>query len=158
MLALRLPLAQGLACHSRSEPGAWRRAELQSLPKANLSPHGEVRAKRASNHEGVVQVTVYILRCCDGSYYTGLTRGDADARAWEHNTDPYRRIYGPPAASEACLSGNYERLTDAIARERRIKGWSRAKKEALMRGDYDGLLPLSSRPSRRASRAPQDEG
>jgi len=38
----------------------------------------------------------------------------------------------------------YERITDAIARERQIKGWSRAKKEALIRGDYEALPALSS--------------
>ena len=35
-----------------------------------------------------MQDTVYILLCADGSYYTGLTRGDAEACAWEHNHDP----------------------------------------------------------------------
>ena len=36
-----------------------------------------------------MQATVYILRCADGSYYTGLTREDVDSlRVWEHNNDP----------------------------------------------------------------------
>jgi putative endonuclease len=33
----------------------------------------------------------------------------------------------------------FERITDAIAAERQIKNWSRAKKEALIRGDFDAL-------------------
>jgi putative endonuclease len=39
----------------------------------------------------------------------------------------------------------FERITDAIAAERQVKGWSRAKKEALMRGDFDALQRLSRR-------------
>jgi len=42
-------------------------------------------------------------------------------------------------------SAHYERLTDAIAAERQIKGWSRAKKEALIRGDYEALPALAAR-------------
>jgi len=43
----------------------------------------------------------------------------------------------------------FERITDAIAAERQIKGWSRAKKEALMRGDFDALRALSKRKAAR---------
>jgi len=43
---------------------------------------------------------------------------------------------------------HYERITDAIAAERRIKGWSRAKKEAYMRGDFLALVALSKRGSK----------
>ncbi|HKN26466.1 MAG TPA: hypothetical protein VJY34_00700 [Roseiarcus sp.] len=43
------------------------------------------------------------------------------------------------------FSEHYERIVDAIAAERRIKGWSRAKKEAYMRGDFPTLVSLSLR-------------
>ena len=39
----------------------------------------------------------------------------------------------------------FQFITDAIAAERQIKGWSRAKKEAMMRGDWNGLTALSRR-------------
>jgi putative endonuclease len=39
----------------------------------------------------------------------------------------------------------FDRITEAIAAERQIKGWSRAKKEALIRGDYAGLRSASRR-------------
>ena len=42
-------------------------------------------------------------------------------------------------------SEHYERIVDAIAAERRIKGWSRAKKEAYMRGDFSTLVALAKR-------------
>ena len=42
-------------------------------------------------------------------------------------------------------SAHFDRITDAIAMERQIKGWSRAKKEALIRGNYDALPALAAR-------------
>jgi len=42
-------------------------------------------------------------------------------------------------------SQHFDRITDAIAAERRLKGWSRAKKEALIRGDWDRISVLSAR-------------
>jgi putative endonuclease len=46
------------------------------------------------------------------------------------------------------FSEHYERIVDAIAAERRIKGWSRAKKEAYMRGDFTALVALAKRGSK----------
>jgi putative endonuclease len=43
----------------------------------------------------------------------------------------------------------FERISDAIAAERQVKGWSRAKKEALIRGDFEALRMLSKRSTRR---------
>jgi putative endonuclease len=45
------------------------------------------------------------------------------------------------------FSEHYERIVDAIAAERRIKGWSRAK-EAYMRGDFPALVALAKRGSK----------
>lgn len=100
-----------------------------------------------------MQATVYILRCADGSYYVGLTRQGVEARVWEHNNEPIDSYTARrrPVTLVACEI--YDRLTDAIVRERQIKGWRRAKKEALIRGDYEALPALSSRPSRRAGLA-----
>jgi len=43
------------------------------------------------------------------------------------------------------LGGAFPDITDAIAVERQIKGWSRAKKEALIRGDYEMIKQLAKR-------------
>jgi len=40
---------------------------------------------------------------------------------------------------------HYERIDEAVAAERRVKGWSRAKKEASMRGDFASLSALARR-------------
>jgi putative endonuclease len=96
-----------------------------------------------------MQVAVYILRCADGSYYTGLTKQDAEARAWEHNNDPIDSYTARRRPVTLVFTETYDRITDAIARERQIKGWSRRKKEALIRGDYEALPALASRAASR---------
>ncbi|MFZ1682268.1 MAG: GIY-YIG nuclease family protein [Rhizobiaceae bacterium] len=93
-----------------------------------------------------MEATVYILRCADGSYYTGLTRQEIEARVWEHNNLPNDKGYTARRRPVTLVfSETYDRLLDAIARERQIKGWSRAKKEALIALDYERLPGLSVR-------------
>ena len=96
-----------------------------------------------------MQGTVCILRCADGSYYTGLTKQDPEVRAWEHNNDPIDSYTARRRPVTLVFVEVYDRLTDAIARERQIEGWSRRKKEALIRGDYEALPALASRSSKR---------
>jgi putative endonuclease len=92
--------------------------------------------------------TIYILRCSDGSYYTGITRRPVEERVSEHALglhDGYTFARRPVTLVHA---ESYERIDEAIAAERRIKGWSRAKKEAYIRGDFAALTALSLRRSR----------
>lgn len=90
---------------------------------------------------------VYILHCADGSYYTGMTRAEEpDQRLSEHLMK-----LSPSAFTASRLpvhlvySEYFDLVVDAIAAERKIKGWSRAKKEALIRGDWSSLQVLSKR-------------
>ena len=89
---------------------------------------------------------VYILQCADGAFYTGLTRREPDERESEHNQglDPLSFTFSRRPVSLVWCE-NFDRYDEAIATERRIKGWSRAKKEALIRRDYDQLPTLASR-------------
>ena len=103
---------------------------------------------------------VYILRCADDSYYTGLTRTSLELRIAKHNLGHYDGDTARRRPVVLAWSQDFQRLVDAIAAERRIKGWSRAKKEALIAGDMAALQRLSRRgsklashPSRRASRS-----
>ena len=95
--------------------------------------------------------TLYILRCADGSYYTGLTRRSVDERLSEHQNgcSAYTSRRRPVAVAHA---EHYPIITDAIAAERRIKGWTRAKKEAYMRGDFPSLCALARRRGRKGPR------
>jgi predicted GIY-YIG superfamily endonuclease len=85
---------------------------------------------------------VYVLRCSDGSYYTGHT-DDLDLRMAQHSAG----AGGDYTCGRRPLTLAFaEALTtrdDAKAAELEIKGWSRAKKEALFARDWDRLRALA---------------
>jgi putative endonuclease len=74
---------------------------------------------------------LYILRCADGSYYVGTTRKSAEERISEHNAGLHGGYTSTRRPVALVFAQHFEIITDAIAAERQIKGWSRAKKEAL---------------------------
>jgi putative endonuclease len=88
---------------------------------------------------------VYILLCADRSHYVGSATGDELApRVAQHNSG----FYGYTSTRrpvELAWSQHFEQITDAIAAERQLKGWSRAKKEALVRGDWNSVQRLAKR-------------
>ena len=90
----------------------------------------------------------YILLCADGSYYTGTARDGLDRRISEHNAGAYGGYTESRLPVTLVFSQWFDRVTDAIAAERQVKGWSRAKKEALIQGRWDLLPELSKRGSR----------
>jgi len=90
-----------------------------------------------------VTAFVYILRCRDGSYYTGSTRTSLDQRVAEHNAGVYGGYTARRRPVDLVYSQEFARIEDAIAAERRIKGWSRAKKEALISGNLELLRILA---------------
>jgi putative endonuclease len=95
-----------------------------------------------------VNAFVYILRCGDGSYYVGSARGTSlDKRISEHQTGVYPGYTRQRRPVTLVYAELFERIADAVAMERRIKGWSRAKKEALIQRDWDRLQYLARRPS-----------
>jgi putative endonuclease len=78
---------------------------------------------------------VYILECADGSYYTGVTN-DLERRIKEHNLGIDRESY--TYLRRPLTLKHYEYFTDpeqAIMWEKKIKGWSRRKKKAMIEGD-----------------------
>ena len=97
----------------------------------------------------------YMLRCADGTYYVGSTI-DLEARLWQHNHGPLGAAYTRKRRPvELIWSAWYDRIEDAFALEKQVQGWSRRKREALIRGEWDKLPDLSRRPSvqRRLGRA-----
>ncbi|MBE9551844.1 MAG: GIY-YIG nuclease family protein [Proteobacteria bacterium] len=88
---------------------------------------------------------VYILRCADGKYYVGSTRDSLEKRIAEHNSGFYDGYTAGRRPVELLWSQDFDRITDAIAAERQLKGWSRSKKEALISGDLNLLRLLSKR-------------
>ncbi|MDO8975418.1 GIY-YIG nuclease family protein [Reyranella sp.] len=88
---------------------------------------------------------VYMVRCADDSYYVGSARLGLERRLSEHNNGicgvyTAKRLPVTPVWSE-----HFQKITDAIAVERQVKGWPRAKKEALIRGDFGSIQMLAKR-------------
>ena len=91
---------------------------------------------------------VYILKCADGSYYTGSHRGDdLDVRVGDHQQGRGSEYTAKRRPVTLVYSDWFTLITDAIAAERQIKGWSRAKKEALIEGKFEVLPGLAKRKS-----------
>lgn len=92
-------------------------------------------------------IHVYMLRCADGSYYVGSYRGDwIETRVSEHNEVKYPTAYTfTRRPVELVWSDYFPNAHDAIAFERKLKGWSRMKKEAFLRGDRTALIAYSRR-------------
>ncbi len=85
---------------------------------------------------------VYILKCSDGSYYTGVTN-DLVRRFAEHQSGSHIGYTSERLPVELVYSTEIDRPLDAIAVEKQLKNWSRAKKEALMKGDFNLLHELA---------------
>jgi putative endonuclease len=96
-----------------------------------------------------VTVYLYILRCADGSYYVGTTRGSLEIRVAQHNTGHFGGYTAKRRPVTLAFSQDFQRIEDAISAERQIKGWHREKKEALIRGELGRLPELSKRGMRK---------
>jgi putative endonuclease len=87
----------------------------------------------------------YMLRCADGTYYVGSARLGLERRLAEHNAGTYGGYTSKRRPVSLVWSQYFLNITDAIGAERQIKGWSRAKKEALIKDDYEAIRLLSKR-------------
>jgi putative endonuclease len=83
---------------------------------------------------------VYILECSDGSYYTGST-DDINKRLWQHEqgVEPSSYTYSRRPVKLVWTSAETQHYYDALRWERQVKGWSRIKKQALIRGEFDAI-------------------
>ena len=83
---------------------------------------------------------VYIIECADGRLYTGLT-DDVDRRFREHqNRGSHFTSYNP--AVKLLYQESFLQKSAAAKREKQIKGWTRRKKLALIKGDLELLKKL----------------
>ena len=96
---------------------------------------------------------IYILKCSDGTYYTGLTR-ELDARLDEPQTGKHPESYTfRRRPVELVWSEIVDSYPEAFQWEHQIKGLSRAKKEALIRGDIHGIHDIVKNERRRRDTA-----
>lgn len=86
---------------------------------------------------------VYILKCSDGSYYTGHT-DNIESRISAHKQGFISGYTSTRLPVEVVYVGMCGTRYEALANERRIKRWTRAKKEALIRGDWAEIERLTN--------------
>jgi predicted GIY-YIG superfamily endonuclease len=89
--------------------------------------------------------TVYMLECADGSYYVGMTER-LELRLAEHQSgfDPSSYTYRRRPV-KLVWSQDFQSQQQAFFRERQVKGWSRAKRIALIHGDWDKIHGIVKR-------------
>jgi putative endonuclease len=91
------------------------------------------------------QSYVYILKCSNDSYDTGVT-SNLEQRMFQHDIAFFPNCY--TADKRPLQLVFYAEFTDinlAFEKEKQIKKWSRSKKEALINGDYDNLPNLAKK-------------
>jgi predicted GIY-YIG superfamily endonuclease len=85
---------------------------------------------------------VYILQCSDGSYYTGHTE-NLEIRLASHQSGDIPGYTSTRLPVELVFSKSMLTRAEALSAEQQIKGWSRAKKEAMMQGDWVKVSDLA---------------
>ena len=98
---------------------------------------------------------VYVLRCSDNSYYIGHT-DDLERRIQSHMDATFGGYTSTKRPVFLVFSCEFTTRDEAIERERQLKGWSRAKKEALILNDWETIKKLArsqSRPSTNSEHA-----
>ncbi|QRR03081.1 GIY-YIG nuclease family protein [Dyadobacter sandarakinus] len=86
---------------------------------------------------------VYILKCADDSYYTGVTN-NLNFRFVQHNSGINPECYTYTRRPvELVFSYEFKYVNNAIAFEKQVKGWSRKKKEAIIKGNWEVLRELA---------------
>ena len=87
----------------------------------------------------VFMAWMYILECCDGSYYVGSTK-NLKIRMSQHQEGIGSSYTSKRLPVKLVYCEEYDRIDDAFYREKQVQGWRRAKREALINGDSQ-LLP-----------------
>jgi predicted GIY-YIG superfamily endonuclease len=90
----------------------------------------------------------YVLVCADGSFYVGHT-DDLETRLSQHQAGRGCAWTASRLPVRLVWFQEFSTRDEAKETERRLKGWSRAKKAALIQGDFDLLRRLSSRTKNR---------
>jgi len=90
-----------------------------------------------------VAFCAYLLRCADGRYYAGHT--DAlEPRIARHQAGKGCDHTARRLPVTLVWSETFRSRYEALSAERQIKGWSGAKKEALIAGDWTGVSELAA--------------
>jgi predicted GIY-YIG superfamily endonuclease len=83
-----------------------------------------------------------MVRCADGTLYTGYAR-DPGARVGVHNSGKGAKYTRSRLPVSLVYVEQCESLSAALKRERELKPWPRAKKEALIATNYRRTIGVS---------------
>ena len=98
---------------------------------------------------------VYLLKCADGSLYCGSTRKEMETRLSEHQNGHFENSYTYRRRPVHLLwCEQFVNITDAVDCERRLKGWSRAKKLAMIGENWTEVSRLARNATLRALESP----
>ena len=87
---------------------------------------------------------MYILECSDGTYYTGSTKY-LDLRIEQHQSGEGAKYTAKRLPIKLIYYEEYDRIDDAFYREKQMQGWSRKKKDALIKGQLNLLHKLAKK-------------
>ncbi len=85
---------------------------------------------------------MYILECCDGTFYTGST-WNLEKRMIQHNEGFGAKYTAKRLPVRLVYREEFHRISKAFAREKQIQNWSHTKKKALIEGKLSDLHELS---------------
>jgi putative endonuclease len=87
---------------------------------------------------------MYILKCCDNSYYTGSTV-NLERRLWQHQNGEGANYTKDRLPVELVYFEKYEKISDAFYREKQVQNWSRKKKQSLINKKLERLPYLAKK-------------
>ena len=131
-------------CRSLSERSETKRPPHPVAPRTRPQIHGTPEHRRRHRRYGHPMGFLYILRCADGTFYVGSTR-DLDRRLTQHQAGMGAAYTSRRLPVELAWSGEFARIDDAFLWEKRIQGWSHAKRQAFIDGGLDAVRGWSSR-------------
>ena len=100
---------------------------------------------------------VYLLRCTDGRFYVGHT-DDLERRMYQHRHGGFCDFTSRRRPVALAWTQEVSTREEALAAERQLKGWTRAKKQALIAGDWAALSWLAKPPKERPSTSLRTNG
>ena len=86
----------------------------------------------------------YLLECSDGTYYVGSTV-DLERRVAQHDAGERAAYTRRRRPVRLVWAAEFDRIAEAFAFEKRVQGWNRRKRRALIEGRWDSLPELASR-------------
>jgi predicted GIY-YIG superfamily endonuclease len=112
---------------------------VPSLSKHEPTP---VRAEPVEARTRAFMFWVHIVHCADGSYYTGHTE-DLEHRIAMHQLGEVPGYTSSRRPVALAFAQPFPTREEALAAEMQVKGWSRSKKEAMMRDDWPAVSALA---------------